>query len=394
MRNIGAVVLAAGLSSRLAAAGEFKPLTRLAGPGEAGEQAGQTLLERAAVLFRAAGVADILVVAGHRAGETRAEAERLGLASVENPDHARGMFTSVCAGLAALLQQPGEVQAAFVLPVDIPLVRPHTLRALLEEPGAGRETVLHPAFPSRGGRRGHPPLIPARFFPSILAWAKSDQDTGGLAGALARLPAREVAVADRNIHFDVDTPEDLQEARRRAARLDIPTPEEAVALMELCGAGERGLAHGRGVAQAALAMARALMARGAALDLELVESAALLHDMAKGQPGHERAGAAQLEALGYGPVARIVAAHRDIAPDQAPQITERELVYLADKLVRGSTRVSVEARFRQKLELFAHDAEACAAIRRRLANALAMRERVETAAGARLDELVPLRQPS
>lgn len=365
----GAVILAAGLSSRLAGAGEFKPLARLGG---------QTLLERAAKLFRTAGVADILVVAGHRAEETRAEAARLGLACVENPDFAQGMFTSVKAGLNAL---PGAVQAAFVLPVDIPLVRAATLRAVFEELGRGQEAVPHPVF---GGQRGHPPLIPAAFFPAILAW----DGTGGLAGALARFPAREVAVADRNIHFDVDTPEDLAEARRRVERLDIPAPEEALALLDLHGAGERGLAHGRGVAGAALALARALNARGAGLDLELTGSAALLHDMAKGQPKHEAAGAALLEGLGFGPVARIVAAHRDIPPESAPEITERELVYLADKLVWGSQRVSVEARFRQKLDAFAHDAEACAAIRRRLANALDMRGRVERAAGMSLDEIL------
>ena len=130
-----AVILAAGLSSRLAGTGEFKPLSRLAGPDGPGAA---TLLERAAALFRAAGVERILVVAGHRAAETRAEAARLGLGCVENPDYARGMLSSVRAGLAALPGDAGEARssgdagAAFVLPVDIPLVRPHTLRLLGE----------------------------------------------------------------------------------------------------------------------------------------------------------------------------------------------------------------------------------------------------------------------
>lgn len=377
--RVGAVILAAGLSSRLAP--EFKPLARLSG---------QTLLERAARLFRAAGVEHILVAAGHRAEEVRAEAMRLGLPCALNPDYGQGMFTSVRAGLAGLGTMAQGLDAAFVLPVDILLVRAHTLRLVLGGAEAGPEAVLHPVFE---GRRGHPPLIPAAFFPAILAWA----GPGGLSGALEQLPSRDVPVADRNIHFDVDTPDDLAEARQRAERLGIPTRAEALALMELHNAGERGLGHGRGVAAAALAMGRALNARLAgdipALDLELAESAALLHDIAKGQPRHEAAGAALLEELGFGPVARIVAAHRDIAPADAPQITERELVYLADKLVWGSRRVSVEARFRQKLDLFAHDAEACAAIRRRLLHALDMRGRVERAAGLPLDEMLAAPAP-
>ena len=367
MTRAAGIILAAGQSSRLAP--EFKPLADLGGT---------SLLERCAQAFRTAGVTDLLCVTGHRAGEVRAEALRLGLSCALNPDYAKGMLTSVRAGLAALSP---DIDAVFMLPVDIPLVRPATLRALLARFAEAPAAVLHPVF---DGLRGHPPLIPAAFFPAILAW----EGPGGLAGALEQVSSRDVPVADRNIHFDVDAPEDLAEARRRWARRGIPTRVEALDLQRLHDAGERGLAHGRGVAAAALAMARALDARGACLDLELVESAALLHDIAKGQPQHERAGAALLEALDYGPVARIVAAHRDIPPAEASAITERELVYLADKLVWGSQRVSMEARFGQKLDAFAGDAEACAAIRRRLANAMDMQGRVEAAAGVSLEDII------
>lgn len=371
MTRLAAVILAAGLSSRL---GEFKPLVQL---GE------QTLLERAALLFRQAGAQEIIAVAGHHAPGTLAEAKRLGIRAVINESYADGMFTSTRAGLRAL---PKDLDAFFVLPVDFPLVRPVTLQRLQERFQAAPASVLHPVFQDQ---RGHPPLVDARHAGDILAWSGRN----GLAGALQALEgahgSAEVAVADRNIHFDVDTPADLAEARRRYARLAVPSPAEAAALLALHGAGERGLAHGRGVAQAALLIARALNARGAELDLELTESAALLHDLAKGQPRHEAAGAALLEELGFGPVARIVAAHRDIAPEDAPQLTERELVYFADKLICGNRRVSVETRFQQKLDAFAGDAEACAAIRERLGNALDMQRRIEAAAGAGLAALVP-----
>jgi len=369
--RFSAVILAAGLSSRL---GEFKPLVQL---GE------QTLLERAADLFRQAGAQEVIAVAGHHAPRTLAEAKRIGIRAVVNESYADGMFTSTRAGLRAL---PKDLDAFFVLPVDIPLVRTFTLRRLLERFASAPASVLHPVFL---GQRGHPPLIDARHAAVIAAW----NGPGGLVGALQALEgahgSAEVPVADQNIHFDVDIPADLAEARRRFERRGIPTPAEAVALLALHKAGERGLAHGRGVAEAALALARALNAQGADLDLELTESAALLHDIAKGQQGHEAAGAALLEELGFGPVASIVAAHRDIAPETAPRLTERMLVYFADKLVLGSRRVSVEERFQQKLDAFAGDGEACAAIRRRLGNALSMQRRIEAAAGAGLDVLVP-----
>lgn len=397
MPRTAAVLLAAGLSSRL---GEFKPLVRL---GD------ETLLERAARLLRQAGVADILVVAGHRAPETLAEAERLGIRAVTNPEYATGMFSSVLAGLRAVAALEPRPDALFILPVDIPLVRPHTLRLLLERFAACRDglpahtpAVLHPVFL---GQRGHPPLLHARHLPELLAWGGENGLRGGLDALEQRHGAVEVPVADENILFDVDDQPALAEARRRLARRGIPTPQEALALLALHHAGERGLAHGRGVAEAALALARALednrtradfdagfdtkINPASGLDYDLIEAAALLHDIAKGQPRHEAAGAALLDSLGFHAAARIVADHRDIAPETAPRLTERELVYFADKLVRGSTRVPVRARFQQKLELFAHDPEATAAIRRRLANALALQQRIEAAAGAPLHRLVP-----
>lgn len=393
MPRTAAVLLAAGLSSRL---GEFKPLVRL---GD------ETLLERAAQLLRQADVADILVVAGHRAPETLAEAERLGIRAVTNPEYATGMFSSVLAGLRAVAEFKARPDALFILPVDIPLVRPHTLLLLLERFAACREAlpahppaVLHPVF---RGQRGHPPLLHARHLPELLAWGGENGLRGGLDALEQRHGAVEVPVADENILFDVDDQPALAEARRRLARRGIPTPQEALALLALHHAGERGLAHGRGVAEAALALARALEVKGtradcapnlnpaSGLDYDLIEAAALLHDIAKGQPRHEAAGAALLDSLGFHAAARIVADHRDIAPETAPRLTERELVYFADKLVRGSTRVPVRARFQQKLELFAHDPEATAAIRRRLVNALAMQQRIEAAAGAPLHRLVP-----
>jgi len=380
MTRLAAVILAAGLSSRL---GEFKPLAGLGG---------ETLLARTAGLFREAGMEDIVAVAGHHASKAMAEAARLDIGAVTNETYADGMFTSVLAGLRALAPRCGEnsgperIAGIFILPVDIPLVRPHTLRLLRERLTSTKSAVLHPVF---AGKRGHPPLIAARFLPEILAW----DGKNGLAGAFLALEARhgaaETPVADENIHFDVDTQADLDEARRRFSRRDIPTPQEALALLDLHKAGERGRGHARGVADAALALARALNAKGAQLDLALTEAAALLHDIAKGQPGHEAAGAALLDALGFDRAARIVEAHRDIAPEDAPQLTERELVYFADKLVQGSARTSVAARFQQKLDLFAHDAGAATAIRRRLANAQHMQARIEAAANAPLHCLVP-----
>lgn len=363
---LAAVILSAGLSTRLP---RFKPLLRLGGA---------SLLARSASLFRQAGVEQCVAVTGCRAEEVAEEARALGLSPVFNPDFESGMFSSVRAGLSAL---PQGLAGVFVLPVDIPLIRPATLRQLIERFRECSAEVLTPAF---CGEPGHPPLISASALPGILAWSGE----GGLAGALCALRCEHVPVADSQILFDVDDDAAFAEAEQRLKRLPEPSPQEALALLELHGIGERGLAHGRGVAEAALAMARGLNARGAGLDLELVEAAALLHDIAKGQPHHEEAGAQLLRDLGYAQTADIVAVHRDIDPAGVERPTERELVYLADKLVRGPQRVSIMRRFQEKLERFATDEAACAAIRRRLTHALDMQRLVERCAGQSLEELL------
>lgn len=216
--RFAAIILAAGLSSRLADPtlphGGFKPLLPLDG---------ETLLGRAAALFRAAGVDEIHVVTGHREAEVLAEAERLALSCVHNPDFARGMFSSARAGLAAL---PHGLDATFVLPVDIPLVRPATLQRL--QAAFSGQPALVPEFL---GEPGHPPLIAAWAAPFILEWSGEE----GLRGALAALCAfagcpggpLRVPVPDADVLFDLDRPKDYREALRRVARRGMPTAETA-----------------------------------------------------------------------------------------------------------------------------------------------------------------------
>ena len=139
--RIAVIVLAAGYSSRMA---KFKPLLPLAG---------STALERCIRLFRDAGVCEVIAVLGHRAEELQPLAERAGARCILNPHFKQGMFSSISAGSRALA---GWVEAAFVLPADIPLVRPHTIRRMASIFVTRREGIVYPVFE---GRRGHPPLI-------------------------------------------------------------------------------------------------------------------------------------------------------------------------------------------------------------------------------------------
>jgi molybdenum cofactor cytidylyltransferase len=192
--RFAAVVLAGGLSTRMK---QLKPLLPL---GKA------TVTDVVISIFKSFSV-DVYLVAGYRRDEITAGINKQGINIVINHDYEKGMLSSVQAGIRNL--QPG-YQAFFVLPVDIPLVKPVTIRQIMDEGLAEPDKIIYPTF---DGKRGHPPLIPSALIPDILKWQKE----GGLKAFLKTYDksALEVAVNDANILLDIDTPEDYENLLKR-----------------------------------------------------------------------------------------------------------------------------------------------------------------------------------
>lgn len=358
------LILAAGQASRMGSCKALLPLT---------EDAGDHALSRLARLW--AGARLRLVVTGFHAEAVEAACARLGWACVRNPQPERGMFSSVRTGLAELLRQAAsDVDGVFLHPVDVPLVRPLTVAGLC---GAAEEFPGAALIPTFAGTEGHPLFLPLSLLPPILA---SDGE-GGLRTVLGHLPLRHVPVADALMLRDMDTPDDYAALCAAAAGTDSLSGVEAEELLRLRGVPERGLRHARAVGTVARALALALgrARRHAASgmspvvpDAGLCLSAGLLHDICKGEPEHEAAGARLLQGLGLDRLADIVGAHRDMTPVPPEKLTEKELVFLADKYCRGGDWVSIARRFADKLERYAGDAAACAAIEGRRERALRM----------------------
>lgn len=374
--RLGAVVPAAGLSSRM---GALKPALALGGA---------TVLECAVACLREAGAVDVVVVTGREADAVAALARRAGARPVHNPRYAEGMFGSVVTGVGAL---GPEVDTFFVLPADTPLVRPATCRAVAAALAAGDADWAVPCF---AGRRGHPPVVRARLIPAILGH-------GGGGGLRAVLEAPGVAVAevpvpDAAVLMDLDEPGDYQQAVALATRRHVPLPGEVDMLWALAGTPEATRAHCRAVGRAAAALARALNARRGTperpepLDPALAEAGGLLHDLAKGHKGHEAEGGRLLAAWGFAELAPLVAAHRDLELAPGAAIRERELVFLADKLVRGQEPVPVARRYDEKIAQWGHEPEVRREIEARKARALAVAARVCELLGPGAPELLDI----
>ena len=189
-QRIGALVLSAGFSSRM---NEFKPLLELDG---------KTLLEHAIGLFKAAGIENITTVLGHRAEELPPILESASSTYVINENYQDGMFSSIQCGVRELRKTS---DAFFLLPVDIPFVRPTTIRRLLEE--FHNNTAAIVCYPQFRERRGHPPLINSSIADEILAY----DGNGGMRELLGKYrdQAVMVTVDDPFTLMDIDTEKDF-----------------------------------------------------------------------------------------------------------------------------------------------------------------------------------------
>ena len=116
-------------------------------------------------------------------------------------------------------------------------------------------------------------------------------------------------------------------------------------LLEEYGTPTRVKGHCRAVADTACRIGRALNRHGHHFDLELVNAAGLLHDIARVKEHHWDVGADFAEKLGYVQEAAIIRVHMTYSPfHPITQATETDLVCLADRLVKEDRYVGIDER--------------------------------------------------
>ena len=197
---IGAVVLAAGYSSRM---GAFKPLLELEGV---------PALSLAIRCVRAAG-AECAVVTGHRRGELGPLIAAELATELYNPAYDDGMFTSVQAGVRYFAARQAE--GVLLLPCDCPAVPAEAVRELLARAGEEFAVLTY------RGKKGHPLWIPARFFEEIL----SHDGQNGLKGVTLRHEGDllRLEVPFEGVVLDMDRPADYEKLKSFRAAPSLPS---------------------------------------------------------------------------------------------------------------------------------------------------------------------------
>lgn len=197
-----AILLAAGASTRM---GQPKAGLRVSPDG-------LTFAAAAVEALRASGVAGVTVVAGaHPEAVTAAVAGLEDVRVVVHRGWAAGQLSSLRAGLDAV-DEPA-VEAMLVALVDCPLVRPATVRRLIETWEHTRAPIVRPAI---GDRHGHPVIFDRATFADL----RSAPLEVGAKAVIARWSTAlvNVTVDDPGVLADIDTPADYDAFVRARGR--------------------------------------------------------------------------------------------------------------------------------------------------------------------------------
>ncbi len=187
--EVGAIVLAAGLSTRMG-----KPKMLL-------PWGGKTVVEAVIEALLQGGITRPLVVVGAEGDQIARRLENYPVQIVFNPSYADGeMLHSLQVGLSAL----GELfRAVFIVLGDQPQIQSSTIRLLNEEFRKSHRALIIPSYRMR---RGHPWLVGAELWAELLAL----HEPGTLRDFIQKH-------ADEIDYVDVDTPTVLA---------DLDTPEQ------------------------------------------------------------------------------------------------------------------------------------------------------------------------
>lgn len=195
--NIEALVLAAGLSSRMKT---NKMLLRI---GD------KTVLQRTLDNILRSGVSGVTVVIGHMKDQITESIAGYEVTLVNNPRYAEGMGTSLSSGVRSIIEYK-MCNAIMFFNGDMPFIKPAMINLIIDKYKESRAPVI---FPIHEGKRGHPVLVDHSIFPDLLRLS-------GDIGAREVLQKYEKQAVflntnDPGIYQDIDDPDEYRQSLER-----------------------------------------------------------------------------------------------------------------------------------------------------------------------------------
>ena len=191
MPNIGAVILAAGESSRL---GQPKQLVQFRG---------KSLVRRIVDAATEAGFSPITIVLGSDSKKIEDELAGTGVAIVKNENWRAGIGTSIRAGVQNLLSQAPNLEAIVLLVCDQPFVDARVIKGLIELRQKTNKSIVASAY---SGTLGVPALFDRSCFQELLALG----DDTGAKSIIMRNRERVAEFPFPQGEIDIDTVADYE----------------------------------------------------------------------------------------------------------------------------------------------------------------------------------------
>jgi HD superfamily phosphodiesterase len=168
-----------------------------------------------------------------------------------------------------------------------------------------------------------------------------------------------------------------------------PSREECLTLLKEYHTPDHVVKHCIKVTDTALKIGAALNEKGCSLNLELIQGAGLIHDIARVEDKHWEIGADIASGLGYGEEADIIRVHMFYNCDPKKEvITETDILCLSDRMVKEDEYVGLDSRMRYVLDKFKDNQEAVERISERIKDNRAMIRRIERIIGRSIDSLI------
>ncbi len=151
LRPVTAIVLAAGQGSRMGGGKLLLPL------GDA------TVIEQTIQSLLSVPVSDLVVVIGVYGIAIEQQLRELPVRFAVNSTPSSDMSESIRCGLRTV--NPNDIEAFLILPADIPLTLPETVRTLIASLLDSDKSIAVPVFRKR---RGHPVVFRSNFYEPVL----------------------------------------------------------------------------------------------------------------------------------------------------------------------------------------------------------------------------------
>lgn len=334
--KIRGLIVAAGLSSRMK---DFKPLMEIED---------KPLIINTISSLKKSGIEEISIVVGYRSKDIENCVKDEDVNIIYNKDYNNSfMYDSFKLGLKEIKDN---CDAIIFLPGDVGFVSKYTIDLLIEEINKGQSKIIYPMYKNT---IGHPPIISCECFDYLLNYNGENGLKGGM--DYFQQESKKIETPDKFILCDMDYKEDFYKVKSDFENRQILSYEDCVYLLNYFNVSLSIINHSKKVKEICEDLSNLINKNKHIINMNLIKSASMLHDIRRQEKNHSDVGADLLESLGYDKIASIIRSHMKIKKDMENEINENTILYYGDKLVIEDRFVNLEKRFEDKLEKYKND---------------------------------------